>query len=71
MNVELNNALQSCVDSCDELLRMTEQDRDRIRGCMSGELMNVYLQGCAKSEEKLKTLRERLLGLQVTAQMTP
>ena len=67
MNTELNNLLQSCMDSCDRLLSMTEEDEERIRGALSGELMDTYLQGCVNSREKLKRLRERLAALQTEA----
>lgn len=68
MNTELNNVLQSCIDSCDRLIAETSEDEERIRGALSGELMDAYLQGCVNSGEKLKKLREELAALQTEAQ---
>ena len=67
MNTELDRALQSCIDTVNRLLQMTEEDRERIRAAMSSGLMDAYLQGAANAEEKLKRLNERLAGLQIRA----
>ena len=68
MNTELNNLLQNCIDSCDRLARKSEEEDEKIHEAMSGELMEAYLQGLAKSREKLKTLRDELSELQTEAQ---
>ena len=68
MNTELNNVLQSCIDSCDRLIRMTDEDEEHIRGALSGELMDTYLEGTVNSREKLKKLGEELAALQTEAQ---
>ena len=69
MNAELVNTLQSCLDTCDRLIQMTEQDRERIQACVSSDLMKAYMEGCDKSEKGLKKLREQILNLQVEAQL--
>ncbi len=68
MNTELNNLLQNCIDSCDRLARKSDEEDEKIHEAMSGELMEAYLQGLAKSREKLKTLRDELSELQIEAQ---
>ncbi|MBR3436317.1 MAG: hypothetical protein IKG97_01045 [Lachnospiraceae bacterium] len=68
MNTELNNLLQNCIDSCDRLARKSDEEDEKIHEAMSGELMEAYLQGLAKSREKLKTLRDDLSELQIEAQ---
>ena len=69
MNTELVNTLQSCIDTCDRLLQMTEEDKGRIQACVSSDLMKAYLDGCEKTEKGLKKIREQVLNLQAEAQL--
>ena len=68
MNVDLSHALQSCIDTLDELLRMTDQDRDRLSRCLSGDLLDEYLDGMDNAEDHLRELREQIRALQIEAQ---
>ncbi len=69
MDINLVHDLQGCIDDCERLVNEAERDKERCTECMSGELMNVYLQASNAVIGKLKSIKNQLYNLQLEAKL--
>ena len=71
MNINLVQTLQGCIDDCDRLLREAELDKERYNQCLSGELLQTYMQASEAAIKKIKKIRKQLYNLQLEQKLEP
>lgn len=52
------------IQYCNKLLSMLEREKDTIRNCFKGELLNAYLDATEETVSRTKKVREALQALQ-------
>ena len=65
MDPQLLKTLQECAALTNKLLELLEQDREGIRGCISGDLLAEYLRGTDEAEKTTRSIRSEVRDLQV------
>jgi len=60
LDAEQIKILTDSLRLCDKLLQEHERDRDRIVGCLNGELRKAYLESKEVAEQEIKILRGNL-----------
>lgn len=57
--------LNESISLSDKLLSLLDKDEDRIRTCLQGELLDECRKASDKAEERIKSIKQRLLQLQM------
>lgn len=65
MDPQLLKTLQECAALTNKLLDLLEQDREGIRGCIGGELLEEYLRGTDEAEKMTRAIRSEVRNLQI------
>ena len=65
MDPQLSKMLQECAVLTNKLLELLDQDREEIRGCISGELLAEYLRGTDEAEKTTRSIHSEVRNLQV------
>ena len=60
MDVNQYSALTDSIRLCEKLIKEMNLDRDRITGCMDGELRKLYLDSIEMAKKEVAGIQKRL-----------